>query len=58
MPNPVHGILVLIDPPRRGAALDQDAEIPTRNLCSNATPNPHRYLRAGRGIWGRTDALI
>ncbi len=47
MPNHVHGILNLTDPPCRGAALDLDSEIPTDPLYSNATPNPDRLSEPG-----------
>ncbi|MBD2462698.1 hypothetical protein H6G89_16785 [Oscillatoria sp. FACHB-1407] len=42
MPNHFHGILVLTQPPGRGAALDHHSSNSTENSKSNATPNPNR----------------
>lgn len=40
MPNHVHGILALVDPPGRGAALGQGSEHLTDDSYPNATPHP------------------
>jgi putative transposase len=47
MPNHVHGILVLTDQPRRGAALGQDLEDNTDDLNPNATPHHNPLSEPG-----------
>ncbi|MDX2213724.1 MAG: transposase [Oculatellaceae cyanobacterium bins.114] len=47
MPNHLHGILVITEPPCRGAALDHSSSTLTENLNSNATPQPNRSPNSG-----------
>jgi REP element-mobilizing transposase RayT len=53
MPNHIHGILVLTNPPdrhttsRRGAALGQDSQNSIADSPPNATPNPPDHCEPG-----------